>query len=177
MAAGRRSALAFAIGILAGSAMWGIAAALGLSAIMLTHAWLFDVVRYAGAAYLGWLAFRALRSALTSDAAAKLGTPFTGSAKALFLKGAAIHVTNPKAVLGWGSIFAIVAPADATPALLFGYYGLLYAGSILVFLSYALLFSSARVVAAYAKARRGFDLAFAGVFGVASYKILTARLG
>ncbi|MGZ2256198.1 LysE family translocator [Roseobacter sp. A03A-229] len=175
MSAGRGSALAFALGILAGSASWGIAAALGLSAIMLANAWVFEMIRYAGALYLGWLALKALRRAASDDSAA-MGTPFSGSARTLFLKGAAIHITNPKAILSWGSIYAIVAPHDATPLMLFGYFGLLYAGSILIFIGYALLFSSAAVVRAYARARRWFDLAFAGFFGFASFKILTARL-
>ena len=104
------------------------------------------------------------------------GTPFRGSGTSLFLKGAAIHITNPKAILSWGSIYAIALPADAGPALVFQCFGLLYAGSILIFVGYAFLFSSARVVAAYGRARRWFDLAFAGFFGLASFKILTARL-
>ncbi|WP_299688766.1 LysE family translocator [uncultured Tateyamaria sp.] len=175
MTAGRAAALAFSLGILAGSASWGIAAALGLSAIMLTHVWVFEIIRYAGAAYLAWLAVKALRSAWAGgDAVA--GTPFRGSAANLFLKGAAIHITNPKAILSWGSIYAIALPADARPALVFQCFGLLYAGSTLIFIGYAFLFSNARVVAAYARARRWFDLAFAGFFGFASVKILTARL-
>ena len=175
MTSGRTSALAFALGILAGSASWGIAAALGLSAIMLANAWIFELIRYAGAAYLGWLAIKALKNA-ANPAAAKMGTPFSGSATSLFSKGAAIHITNPKAILSWGSIYAIVAPSDATPGLLFGYFGLLYAGSILIFIGYAFLFSSPAMVRGYARARRWFDLAFAGFFGFASFKILTAKL-
>lgn len=175
MSEGRRSAVAFAFGILAGSAIMGIAAALGLSAIMLANAWVFEVIRYAGALYLGWLALKALRRATSADAA-HMGTAFTGTAKTLFLKGLAIHLTNPKAILAWGSIYAIVAPSDATPAMLFGYFGLLYAASIVVFLGYAMLFSTDRTVRAYARARRWFDLSFAVFFGFASVKILTARL-
>lgn len=175
MAAGRMSALAFALGILAGSASWGIAAALGLSAIMLANAWIFEMIRYAGALYLGWLAFKALRRAMSPKGTA-MGTPFSGSARVLFMKGAAIHLTNPKAILSWGSIYAIVAPVDATPAMLFGYFALLYTGSILIFIGYALLFSSSKVVRAYARAQRWFDVVFAGFFGFASFKILTARL-
>lgn len=175
MSEGRRPALAFALGILAGSASWGIAAALGLSAVMLANVWVFEVLRYAGAAYLGWLALKALkRAASPQDAAA--GTPFKGTFRTLFAKGAAIHITNPKAILSWASIYAIVAPATATPATLFGYFGLLYAGSILIFIGYAFLFSSPRVVAGYRRASRLFDIAFAGFFGFAGYKILTARL-
>ncbi len=175
MSEGRRPAVIFALGILAGSATWGIAAALGLSAIMLTNAWVFEIIRYAGAAYLGWLALKALRRALTPGAAV-IGTPFSGSARTLFAKGAAIHITNPKAVLGWGSIYAIIAPPEPTPGVLFGYFLALYTGSIFVFLGYAILFSSERVVRSYAKARRWFDGVFAAFFGVASFQILTARL-
>ena len=109
MAAGRGSGLAFALGICAGSATWGIAAAAGLAAVMLANPWIFEVVRYAGAAYLGWLALKALRAAWQGGDA-KMGTPFKGSAKVLFAKGAAIHLTNPKAVLGWGALFSIIVP-------------------------------------------------------------------
>ena len=62
MTTGRGAALAFALGILFGSASWGLAAAFGLSALMLANAWVFEVVRYAGALYLGWLAVKALKS-------------------------------------------------------------------------------------------------------------------
>jgi len=172
---GRGAGLAFALGICAGSAAWGIAAALGLSAIMLANAWVFEVIRYVGVAYLGWLAIKALRRALTSNEVA-LGNPVTGSYGTIFAKGAAIHLTNPKAILSWGSIYAIVAPSDASLLMLLGYFGLLYAGSLLIFIGYAFLFSSARMVRTYRRARRWFDLAFAGFFGVASYKILTVRL-
>ncbi|WP_422062991.1 LysE family translocator [Shimia sp.] len=176
MAEGRRSGLAFALGILAGSAGWGIAAALGLSAIMLANVWVFETMRYVGAAYLSWLAFKALKRVMSQGTLTAAGTPFQGSFGVLFAKGAAVHVTNPKAILGWGSIYAIVAPATATPAVLFGYFGLLYAGSALVFLGYALLFSSERVVRGYRRASRLFDLGFAGFFGFAAFKIFTARL-
>ncbi len=176
MSEGRQSALAFAFGILAGSASWGIAAALGLSAVMLANVWVFEVLRYAGAAYLGWLAIKALKRAMANDTTAVAGTPFSGSARSLFAKGAAIHITNPKAILSWASIYAIVAPADATPATLFAYFGLLYAGSILIFIGYAFLFSSPAIVRGYQRASRFFDLAFAGFFGFAGFKILTAKL-
>ncbi|MEP2531125.1 LysE family translocator [Shimia sp.] len=176
MTSGRRPALAFATGILAGSASWGIAAALGLSAVMLANAWVFELLRYIGAAYLGWLALKAVKRAVAPGDTAALGTPFSGGFRALFAKGAAIHLTNPKAILSWGAIYAIVAPANATPATLFAYFAMLYVGSITIFIGYAFLFSSERTVRAYARAQRWFDLAFAGFFGLASFKILTARL-
>ncbi|WP_170608404.1 LysE family translocator [Ruegeria arenilitoris] len=172
---GRSAGLAFALGICAGSAAWGIAAALGLSAIMLANVWLFEAIRYVGVAYLGWLALKALRRAMSKDDVA-MGNPVTGSYGTIFAKGAAIHLTNPKAILSWGSIYAIAAPNEASLLMLLGYFGLLYAGSLLIFIGYAFLFSSEHMVLAYRRARRWFDFAFAGFFGVASYKILTVRL-
>ena len=175
MARGRAASLPFALGILAGSASWGIAAALGFSAVMQANVWLFEVLRYAGALYLGWLSFKALRSAFqTTQTQAE--TPFSGGPGVLFLKGAAIHLTNPKAILSWGSIYAIALPAGAGTGAVFWCFGLLYAGSIFVFIGYALLFSMPAIATAYARARRGFELSFAALFGFASIKILTARL-
>ncbi len=125
---------------------------------------------------LVWLAVQALKRALAKDAAAAAGTPFKGSFQSLFAKGAAVHISNPKAILSWASIYAIVAPTDATPATLFAYFAALFAGSILIFIGYAFLFSSPAIVRGYRRASRVFDLAFAGFFGFAGYKILTARL-
>lgn len=63
MSSGRRAGLAVATGVTTGSFMWSFSAAFGLGAIMLANAWLFEIVRYAGAAYLGWLAIKSARAA------------------------------------------------------------------------------------------------------------------
>jgi threonine/homoserine/homoserine lactone efflux protein len=49
---GRREALATAAGIVAGLFVWGAAAAVGVSALLTASQLAFDVLRYAGAAYL-----------------------------------------------------------------------------------------------------------------------------
>ena len=58
LALGRRHGLAIASGVTTGSLAWSIAAALGLGALMFANAWLFEAMRYAGAAYLIWLALK-----------------------------------------------------------------------------------------------------------------------
>lgn len=172
---GRAAGLAVSGGILAGSACWGIAAAAGLSAVMVANAWAFEVLRFAGAGYLLFLAFKALRAAWAGRAAAP-GAAMSGDAARLFAKGMALHLTNPKAILSWGSIYTIAAPPGAGPADLAWYFAFFYAGSLVLFPSYAVLFSSAGVVRAYRAAKRWFDLAFAGVFGAAGVGLLTARV-
>ncbi|MDE9451395.1 LysE family translocator [Aliiroseovarius sp. Z3] len=174
MSEGRQQGLAFAAGILAGGAFWGIAAALGMGALMLTYAWLFTTVKYAGAAYLLYLAIKSLRSAF-SDGAIADGAVAKGTSLAAFKKGALVHLTNPKAILSWGAVFSIVLPPSAPGSHIAGMFVFLYTGGMLVFIGYAYLFSTPKAVAVYRDARRWFELAFAALFGAASVKILTVR--
>ena len=44
MGSGRASGLSLASGITTGSLMWSVSAALGLGAVMLANAWMFEVV-------------------------------------------------------------------------------------------------------------------------------------
>jgi len=176
MSAGRSAGVAVASGIVAGSASWGIAAALGMSALMLANAWVFELIRYVGAAYLLFLAVKSLRSAFASGSSKSGMDAVVQSHERLFLKGFLIHITNPKAILAWGAIYAIALPSHATPTAIWQLFALLITTSTVVFIGYGVLFSQPAVVRAYVAAKRWFDVAFAILFGVASLKILTARL-
>jgi len=112
MGQGRRAGLALATGVLVGSAMLGCAAALGMSAVMMANVWLFEVIRYVGAAYLLWLAIKSLRAAWYG----RTVSATAGGSGRSFLRGLALHLTNPKAILAWGAIYAIALPAGASGA-------------------------------------------------------------
>ncbi|MEM8848642.1 MAG: LysE family transporter [Pseudomonadota bacterium] len=173
MASGRRAGLVLATGITCGSLTWSVAAALGLGALMLGHAWAFETIRYLGAAYLVWLAIRSARAALSTRPMATRAVEGTG--KAVFLKGLALHLTNPKAVLFFGALYAVGLPpgtSSADLALVIAAVGL---QSALVFHGYAVIFSTPVATAAYLRARRVFEAVFALGFGAAGLRVLTAR--
>ncbi|MGR3815488.1 MAG: LysE family translocator [Cognatishimia activa] len=172
MGGGRAAGLAMAAGVVAGSASWGVAAGLGMSALMLANAWIFEVIRYLGAGYLLYLAVKSLKSALNGGGLAMQ----TVSVERLFVKGFLIHITNPKAILAWGAIYAIALPAGAGAAQVWQLFGLLIVTSMFVFFGYGILFSNPAIVRGYTAAKRWFDSIFAALFGAASLKILTARL-
>lgn len=172
MSQGRSAGLALASGIILGSATWGIAAALGFAAIMQANVWLFEIVRYAGALYLFYLAIKSFRSAWRNT---PVSAP-AGVRAAPFRRGLALHLTNPKAVLGWGSIYAIALVPDAPTIAVWSLFACLILASAAVFWGYALLFSSRPIARGYAAAKRWFELAFGLLFGAASLKILTVRL-
>ncbi|NBD30885.1 MAG: LysE family transporter [Alphaproteobacteria bacterium] len=172
MGHGRTAGTALSIGIVAGSASWGMAAALGFSAVMLANAWVFEAVRYAGAGYLFFLALKSLRAAWRNLPPTKTAVP----RRRFFLKGLLIHLTNPKAMLAWGSIYAIALPSGSAPLAVWQLFGMLILTSGVMFLGYAWLFSVGPVSRGYAAGRRWFELAFGVLFGAASLKILTLRL-
>ncbi|GAB4359256.1 MAG: LysE family translocator [Kiloniellaceae bacterium] len=182
MAAGRRSGLAIASGITTGSLTWSVAAAAGLSVVMLTNAWMFEAMRYLGAGYLLFLAVKSARAALKpNDAPLKPNgmavqriTPH--SAGSAYRRGLLLHLTNPKAILFFGSLYAVGVPADASPTTLALVIAAVGMQSAVVFHGYALLFSSPPMAAGYARLRRWFEAVFAVAFAAAGFKILTARL-
>ncbi|WP_193367022.1 LysE family transporter [Pelagibius marinus] len=176
MASGRPYGLALAAGVTTGSLTWSIAAAAGLSVVMLANAWAFEMMRYIGAGYLLFLAVKSARAALRPDApaAAKIKVP---TLRAAYRRGLLLHLTNPKAILFFGALYSVAVPANTSPASLALIIAAIGLQSVLVFHGYALLFSSPPMTAGYAKLRRWFEAVFALAFGAAGLKILTTRLG
>lgn len=175
MDSGRHTALSLAAGVITGSATWAVVAALGLGAAMIANAWVMEMFRYFGAAYLLWLAFKAFRSAIRprdrSIQAIK-----AQPAKSAYVKGLMLHLANPKSMFFWGALFAIVISPDA-PLRDIVTVGLsCFTLSVTIFISYALLFSTQRAMSIYLKLGRWFDGTFALLFGAAGIKVLTTRL-
>ncbi|HEX7735144.1 MAG TPA: LysE family translocator [Ktedonobacteraceae bacterium] len=95
-AQGRRAGLASVLGIESATFVHVIAAALGLSAILLTSALAFNVVKYLGAAYLIFLGLRTLFSKKQQQDIL-LGPPRSPSQ--LFGQGFLVNLLNPKTAL------------------------------------------------------------------------------
>jgi threonine efflux protein len=174
MTSGRSRALAMAAGVSTGSLMWSTAAAFGLGAIMLANAWVFEAMRYLGAGYLIFLAAKSAKSALTPGDLVTRSGRYSSAGRA-YASGLALHLTNPKAILFFGSLYAVGVPAQTAPLTLLTIIAAVAVQSTLVFHGYALLFSSAPAVRVYLRLRRWFESAFALAFGYAGFKILTAK--
>lgn len=175
MKAGRRYGLAVASGISSGSLMWSTAAAFGLGAVMLANVWVFELLRYCGAGYLIFLAVKSAKSALTPGEIQPRGLT-NPTWKRAYAAGLGLHLTNPKAILFFGSLYAVGVPAHAAPSTLLLIIAAVAVQSALVFHGYALLFSSPPVARGYMRLRRCFEGAFALAFGYAGVKLLTSRL-
>jgi threonine/homoserine/homoserine lactone efflux protein len=93
---GRAAGLASVCGIHVGSLLHVAAAALGLSALLVSSALAYDTVRYLGAAYLVWLGVQRLLARDEDTAAAGAARDRLGR---VFAQGVVVNVLNPKTAL------------------------------------------------------------------------------
>ena len=170
---GRRAGLSLSAGIMAGSYIWSATAAFGVGAILLAHVWMLETVRYCGGAYLLWLAFKSPRSAMVPGVGKIADMP---APRGHFMAGLALHITNPKPILFFGTLFSIGVPAGTSAGELALVVIIIGLNNAAVFFTYAFLFSNGAMARAYARARRWFEGVFAALFGLAGVQILTMRL-
>jgi threonine/homoserine/homoserine lactone efflux protein len=97
---GRRVGLASVVGVHLGTLVHAAAAALGLSALLVSSTAAFSVVKYAGAAYLLGLGLRRLLSGPPTVAAPD-ADPLAGAAsvRSALAHGAVVNILNPKVAL------------------------------------------------------------------------------
>ncbi|MFE1167316.1 leucine efflux protein LeuE [Nocardiopsis sp. NPDC058789] len=159
---GTRTGYRAAAGVFTGDTLLMLLAAAGAATLLQTNPLLFTVVKYAGAAYLVWMAIGMLRSAhaiwtsrhqrAEEQRAADAVGPTTGERP--FHRALVVSLFNPKMILFLISFFVqFVDPAYAYPALSFLVLGLLLQAFSLLYLS-VLIFSGTRLAAAFGRRRR-----------------------
>lgn len=165
---GARPAIAASAGISVGAMVHVTLAGLGLGALISQFPWLFGAIRWIGAAYLLWLAYKTVTTPLTSG-----DLPAARPSRA-FRDGMIVNLSNPKVIL---FILAFV-PQFVTPQtpvlpqfLIFG--GVLALGGFVINGVVGVFAGGVgRRVLANPRAERGLRYASASVFGA-----LAARIG
>jgi threonine/homoserine/homoserine lactone efflux protein len=112
---GVRGGLAAAFGVSAGCVLHALAAAFGLAALLAASAAAFAVVKWAGAAYLLWLALGMLGAALRPTRAATPALPAAAAPGAwrLFRQGLLTNALNPKVALFFLALLPQFIDAEA----------------------------------------------------------------
>ncbi|MGD9950214.1 MAG: LysE family translocator [Desulfobulbus sp.] len=164
---GRRASIFAAIGCTAGILPHLLATILGLAALLHASALAFQTLKYAGVAYLLYLAYGTWkdRSSFTMDAA-----PSAAPACSIVVKAILLNVLNPKLTIFFLAFLPqFVDPDAAAPMgqllLLSGIFMLM---TLVIFIAYGLLANAFRKavgesVRAQAWMRRGFAATFAGL--------------
>jgi threonine/homoserine/homoserine lactone efflux protein len=119
---GRRPAWGVALGIQLGTLVWGVLTAAGVATLLAASQLAYDVLRWAGAAYLVWLGARMLLTRKDAHAEA----PEAREVRFLtgFRRGLVTNLLNPKVGAFYVAVLPQFIPPDAPAAAV----GLLLAG-------------------------------------------------
>jgi threonine/homoserine/homoserine lactone efflux protein len=96
---GRTAAMATALGLALARACHVTLTALGLATMFKVLPWTFDIVKYAGAAYLLWIGLQMFKSSAQSSPAVLEKPVASSSMKVAFRRGLLTNLLNPKALL------------------------------------------------------------------------------
>jgi threonine/homoserine/homoserine lactone efflux protein len=121
---GRRAGLAAVTGVALGLAVVGLAAALGVATLVAASPALWEVLRWAGALFLLYLAWEGWSDAGSEEAPGERG---------FFLRGLVNNLLNPKAAM----FYVAMLPAFLDPGLAGGW--LLLSQTVLLSLSYVVV--------------------------------------
>ncbi|WP_179378268.1 LysE family translocator [Jannaschia marina] len=171
---GRRAALIACLGIAAGATTNNLLTMAGVGLLLSQAAWAMTTLKLAGAAYLAWLAFGALRKAIHPPALATAETAPRGAVR-LLLMGYAMQVTNPKSIVFWLAIAALSPTAGAPLWVAALFVGSCFALSFCTHAAWALLLSTAHVRAIYTRSRRWIEGALGVFFALFAFRLATDR--
>jgi len=157
---GVRAGYKGACGVFLGDAVLMVLSAAGVASLLQASPALFYVVKYIGAAYLGWIGLQMLRGALRSwsQRGAEAGPEAPAAAPAdranPFRKALVVSLLNPKAILFFISFFIqFVDPQFGHPALSFAVLGLVCQVFSFAYLT-SIIFAGARLAEMFRRRRR-----------------------
>jgi threonine/homoserine/homoserine lactone efflux protein len=174
IARGRKPAIVTALGMCSGISIHTIAAAFGISAVFYSSLIAFNAVKYAGAAYLLYLAYKTLKE----RSAVRLSEVDERSDAALFKRGFIMNVLNPKVAM----FFLAFLPQFVSPAT--GYFplqmlllGLIFMVQAVIIFSLIGHFSGSigNFILTRPKMAKYFDWLTAGVFVSLGVKLALAE--
>ena len=171
----RKDAVLVALGICLGAMVWSLLALMGLNIIFEKMAWLKQGLLIAGGLYLCWLGYQMLRSAFSKDEQTVKQMVLPQSPYLFFMKGLLTNLSNPKAVIYFGSVFSLFLANplfDQHHSLLFI---IIAVETLLWFLVVAFVFSLPTFRAAYQNFAKWIDGVSGGIFNLLGVYLIGSR--
>ncbi|QPH52626.1 LysE family translocator [Pontivivens ytuae] len=122
----RRRGLLVAFGLGLGTLVWASGAWFGLAALFEVFPWMLNVLRWAGAAFLIWLAIQLWRHARAPAVVEATEAAETKGPWDAIRLGLLTQLANPKVAVFFGSIFVVILPADPSPMMLAAVFAIVF---------------------------------------------------
>ncbi|ENB9203336.1 TPA: threonine export protein RhtC [Serratia marcescens] len=159
----RREAMMGVVGISLGIVVWAGVALMGLHLILQKMAWLHQIIMVGGGIYLCWMGWQLLRSARAQQAqpaaGAQVALPKAGRS---FIRGFLTNLSNPKAVIYFGSVFSLFVGDSVGAGARWGLFLLIVAETFVWFSLVAMVFALPAMRRGYQRLAKWID----GVAGV-----------
>ena len=165
-----RNGVAASLGIATGSFIHLCLVAAGVAVVLARHPQLFEAIRWAGVAYLLWIAWKTL----TGPTGTPVHKESQGSALKAWRDGTFVNLLNPKVIIFMFAFLPpFIRPENGSPLVQLFILGMLFnlGGTAINCLVASIAGSIGRTLAARARLARGFAIASSAVF-----VLLAARL-
>lgn len=170
----RKDAMMGVVGITLGVAVWAAVALMGLHLILQKMAWLHQIITVGGGLYLCWMGWQLLKSARakklagdTDEVETTVDLPARGRT---FMRGLLTNLSNPKAVIYFGSVFSLFVGDNVSGGERGGLFIMIVAETFVWFSVVAMVFALPTMRRGYQRLAKWIDgvagVVFAG-FGIA----------
>ena len=169
-AQGRQAAFWQCIGLGLGATIWAAAALFGLTLLFEVAPWTLSVLRYAGAAFLIWIALQLWRHADTPLGAEGSARTVTGP-RANIRRGLLLQLANPKVSIFFGSVFVTLVPPGTSVTMLTLLLGLIFLIEAAWYGSVTIFFAMPAMKKRYIAAKAWIDRLCGGVLGLLGLRL------
>ena len=172
----RKEAMMGVLGITGGVMVWSGVALLGLNLILEKMAWLHSIIMVGGGLYLCWMGYQMLRSALKkekpSEQAPAVELAHGGRS---FLKGLLTNLSNPKAIIYFGSVFSLFVGNDVGSAERWGLFVMIALETFAWFTIVASLFALPQMRRGYQRLAKWIDGVAGALFAGFGIHLIISR--
>lgn len=173
----RKEAMMGVLGITGGVMVWAGVALLGLNLILEKMAWLHSIIMVGGGLYLCWMGYQMLRSALKKETVKpteEVSVELARSGRS-FLKGLLTNLSNPKAIIYFGSVFSLFVSNDVGSAERWGLFVMIALETFAWFTVVASLFALPQMRRGYQRVAKWIDGVAGALFAGFGIHLIISR--
>lgn len=171
LGSGRKAGVLTAAGVATGVFVWAILFTFGIAALFNSVPQAIIIMKLAGGAYLLYLGFRGLWAAWRGAGGSLKTSKMHIRPFAAFRLGMLVVLTNPKAAMMWIAISAFLAASGMTSTQFLATGFCISLSAMVIYGTYALLFSTGMAMRTYGRFSRLFEAGFGLIFGAAGAKL------
>jgi RhtB (resistance to homoserine/threonine) family protein len=176
LAHGRRTAIWTSLGVGTAILLHVAYSLLGLGILIRSSELWFNLVKYAGAAYIAWLGVQALRAKQRAGDVVATGAADTPSERKAFATGFLTNALNPKVTLFFISLFVLIVSPQTPKFIQVGYGAWLSLATMAWFCLVSVVFTRAEVRGKFLRHGHWIDRALGLVFLAFAASLLLAKI-